>query len=533
MYNLLVVDDEEIAIRGIVEGIDWSALPFANVYSALDAEEAKQIFSEHPVHIMISDIDMPSENGIELLAWVNANSPQTETVFLTGHADFKYAQQAIQLDSFDYLLKPIDHDLLKECVARALRNVQEREQDEAFRQTYEVYHEQWSRQLPLLIERFWQDVINRRIADTAEQMESMFALYGLRLNMAKPIVPVLISIEEWKREWSARDEEIMTYALKNAAEEILLRDWDGHVIREPNGMLFALLYAPQEGYKRLLEERCAEYIRKCGQYLYSLISCYIGVPAAARELPATIGQLSEMEWCNIGRTGTVFHLSDYNKPASLPLAAPNWPEWSALIEQGKKQELLLRIEEVFHQLQVEQVDHSYLAQFYFGLVHLVFQSLQKRSVSTAEVYPQGEWRDGEQAMKSLGAMKVWTRQFVGRAAEILGGRDKEVSVTIAKVQRYIEENLHLDMNREELAGHVYLNPAYLSRLFRKETGKSLTDFMVDLRMAKARTELERTNIKISDVAVNVGYSNFSHFSKQFKRTSGLTPQEYRKKYRNV
>jgi two-component system response regulator YesN len=533
MYNLLVVDDEEIAIRGILHGIDWSGLPFADIFSACDAEEARQIFRNHPIHIMISDIDMPSENGIELLAWVNEHSPQTETIFLTGHADFKYAQQAIHLDSFEYLLKPIDHDLLKNCVERALGNVQEREREEAFSKTYEFYYEQWNKQLPLLIERFWQDVLNERIAVTAEQMEPVFTLYGLPLDMAKPIVPVLISVEEWKRGWSARDEEIMTYALKNAASEILLKDEHGHVIEEQNGMLFALVYGPQEGYEPLLEARCSEYIRKTEQYLYSTVSCYIGEPVTVRGLLSSVGLLSEMERCNVGRTGTVFRLSEFRRPGKQASAAPNLPDWSLLIEAGRKQELQLRIEESFNRMQAQQVDHTFLVQYYFGLVHTVFQTLQKKSVSPAEVYPGGEWKDGEQAMKSLGSMKSWALQFAGRAAEMLGNQEPEVSSVIAKVKRYIETNLHLDMNREALAEHVYLNPAYLSRLFRKETGKSLTDFTVDLRLARAKTELAKTNVKISDIAGSVGYSNFSHFSKLFKKTTGLTPQEYRKKYQDV
>src|SRR5690606_31303676 len=137
MYNLLVVDDEEIAIRGIVQGIDWSTLPFAKIYTAFDADEAKEIHRAHSIHVMISDIDMPNEDAIGLLTRGNEPSPHTETISLTGHADFRFAQQALQLPSFEYLWKPIDHDILKACVERAVENIQQRAQDERFRKTYE------------------------------------------------------------------------------------------------------------------------------------------------------------------------------------------------------------------------------------------------------------------------------------------------------------------------------------------------------------------------------------------------------------
>ncbi|WP_274649155.1 response regulator transcription factor [Paenibacillus humicola] len=533
MYNLLVVDDEEIAIRGIVQGIDWSALPISDIYTAYDAEEARRIFSEHPVHVLISDIDMPRENGIQLLTWVKEASPATKTIFLTGHADFNFAQQAIQLDSFDYLLKPIDHDELKLCVEKALESVREREREESFRKTYAFYFEQWNRQLPLLVERLWQDVLNLRIPATARQLEPMFKLYGMNLDMEKPVMPLLISVEEWKQEWNARDEEIMTYALRNAASDLLLDGREGHVIQESNGMLFVIFYNPAAEEGAALESRCAEYIRKCSAYLYAVVSCYIGEAASVGSLRAGVQSLAEMERSNIGQTGTVFRLCAQTRERKKAAAAPNLQEWSVLVEQGRKAELKQRIDELFERLQLDQVDHTYMVHYYFGLVHTIFQLLQRRGIPSESIYSEGEWRGGEQAMKSLGAMKAWTVQFTGRAADYLGTQVKEVSNAIAKVQQFVEANLHQDLNREAIAEHVYLNPAYLSRLFRKETGKSLTDYLVELRMQRSMRELKETNIKISDISISVGYGNFSHFSKQFKRTTGLTPQEYRKKYQDV
>lgn len=533
MYNLLVVDDEEIAIRGIVQGIDWSTLPFSKIYTAYDADEAREIHRTHTIHVMISDIDMPNENGIELLTWVNEHSPQTETIFLTGHADFRFAQQALQLASFDYLLKPIDHDILKACVERAVENIRQREQEESFRKTYEYYYEQWNRQLPLLIERFWQDVIHLRISTTADQLEPVYALYGIPLDRSKTVMPILISVEEWKQDWSARDEEIMAYALKNAASDIVLKDWPGHVIQDQSGMLFILLYGANEADRLELEGRCREYIRKCSEYLYSVVSCYIGEPVQAQELRAGVQLLTEMERSNVRRTASVLRQSDYQQPNGQSAEMPNLQDWAILIEQGKQSELMSRVEETFARLEKEQLDHTFMVNFYFGLVHSVFQALQRKSIVPSEIYAQGEWKDGEQAMRSLAAMRSWTQSFLMQGLKAIGGQGKEVSNTIAKVQQFIEANLHVDMNREAIAEHVYLNPAYLSRLFRKETGQSLTDYSVNLRMARAKNELEMTNVKISDIAVSVGYSNFSHFSKLFKKTTGLTPLEYRKKHQKI
>lgn len=532
MYNLLVVDDEEIAIRGIAEGIDWSELSITSVFTAYDAEEARQLIEEYPIHVMISDIDMPKENGIELLAWVNEHSPHTKTIFLTGHANFRFAQQAVQLSGFDYALKPIDHQLLMECVARALEEVAAREEKDKLGRTHEFYHEQWNKQLPHLVERLWQDVLNLRVPAVEEQLMPLFTLYGLEMNMATEIVPVLISIEEWNQEWSARDEEIMTYALKNAATEILLRGYQGYVVQEQNGMLFALLY--DEGLDgEGLEACCKEYIHKCTEYLYSLVSCYIGEPVKVSGLRQEIGQLTEMERRNVCKTGTVIRKSDDVELKLMPSLKPDFEEWAELAMIGRKEELLLRITQLFDKLGQKEIDRNYLIQYYFGVIHIVYQLMQKKNVSPADMYAQAEWENAHQAMKSLGAMRLWSLQVLGRAAEYMEGLDSQVSRTVEKIQQFIKMNLHLDLNREMIAEQVYLNPAYLSRLFRKETCQSLTDYMIDCRMARAKVELASTNLKISDIASSIGYCNFSHFSKLFKKMTGFTPQDYRRRHQEV
>ncbi|WP_241674972.1 helix-turn-helix domain-containing protein [Paenibacillus luteus] len=535
MYNLLVVDDEEIAIRGIVEGIDWSTLPFANIYTAIDAEEAQALLMEHQIHVMLSDIDMPNQSGIELLEWANEHSPHSVTIFLTGHADFKYAQQAVQLDCFDYLLKPIDHQALKACVSEALDKVRETEQLAKIRGTYNLFYEQWSKQRPILIERFWQDVIHYRISAAQQQLDSEMQNYGLPLQAESQLRVVLISIEQWREEWSARDEEIMTYGIKNAAEELVLQSAPGHIVQDGNGIMYALFYGTEEELPlSVIAERCNIFIHQCKSMLHCHLSCYIGEGTAVMQLRTAVQALLSLERSNVSETCTVIlernHLPNQGM-GTLPQAS--FSDWSLLLESGKQTELSLRIDECFDQMQESKVDYTFMASFYYGFMNMLFQWLNKKSVQMTDVFMNREWEVGENVLKSLPRMRALTQQLSQQVTEYGAQNGKDVSQVVEKVQRYMEEHLGEEFSREQAAEAVYLNPAYLSRLFRRETGYSLTDYLVRLRITKARTELEKTNNRVSDIAVNVGYANFSHFSKLFKRTTGLTPQEYRKKYQDV
>ena len=100
--------------------------------------------------------------------------------------------------------------------------------------------------------------------------------------------------------------------------------------------------------------------------------------------------------------------------------------------------------------------------------------------------------------------------------------------TVSSVKRYIKEHLAEDLSREALADTVYLTSDYLSHLFKKETGYSLTNYIIHERIETAKLLLVQKNMSIREVAAACGFDNVSYFSKQFRSITGVTPREYRK-----
>ena len=104
--NLLIVNDEILTAETMKEDIIWEDYEIVQVFTAYDAEQAKQIILEKKVDIILCDIEMPGENGIELLRWVRQKNLEIECIFLTCHANFIYAIEAIRLSCQDYILLP-------------------------------------------------------------------------------------------------------------------------------------------------------------------------------------------------------------------------------------------------------------------------------------------------------------------------------------------------------------------------------------------------------------------------------------------
>lgn len=112
MYNLLIVDDEEIILQGLSQFIDWNNLGFHLVDTATTITQALTIIEEQSVDVLLTDLHLEDESGLDLIAHLHSVEPQIKTIILSGYGEFQYAQQALRLEVFDFLTKPVEFNLL-------------------------------------------------------------------------------------------------------------------------------------------------------------------------------------------------------------------------------------------------------------------------------------------------------------------------------------------------------------------------------------------------------------------------------------
>lgn len=137
--RILLVDDEEDILEGMLAGIDFAALGFDWVHTAGSAQEAREILEKEPVDILLTDIEMPGESGLELLDWLRQQNSDIVTMFCTSYANFDYAKKAVEMHSFDYYLKPISYDDLRAHLEAAVREVRKKHSESAYRQMGEYW----------------------------------------------------------------------------------------------------------------------------------------------------------------------------------------------------------------------------------------------------------------------------------------------------------------------------------------------------------------------------------------------------------
>jgi two-component system, response regulator YesN len=106
-------------------------------------------------------------------------------------------------------------------------------------------------------------------------------------------------------------------------------------------------------------------------------------------------------------------------------------------------------------------------------------------------------------------------------------KEKRDNLLICSIHEYIKQNLDKDVSLVKLAEVVYLNPSYLSRIYKQITGVNLSDYIYSIRLNKAKKMLKDSNLRVHDIASAVGFESAAYFIRSFKKSIGMTPQEYR------
>ena len=124
MYRVVLVDDEAIILEGLRRVVKWDDYGCQVVGTAHDAISGRRLVQETQPHILFTDIRMPGDDGLTMLAGLRSEFPDMQVVVLTGYRDFAYAQEAIRLGVTRFLLKPSKMDEINEALQSAVKRLE-------------------------------------------------------------------------------------------------------------------------------------------------------------------------------------------------------------------------------------------------------------------------------------------------------------------------------------------------------------------------------------------------------------------------
>lgn len=491
--SILMVDDDRILVEKLEETVDWKRIGISMVFTANNIRQAQKILEEFPIQILLCDIDMPQGSGLELLEWLRNQEIQTECIFLSSYANFAYAQKALQLASREYLLKPISNYELEQALEKVVLEITKNSRggEKSFRQK----------------EQMWQQIL---LGDSRSCYEGEGKdLFQLEL------VKVFIKAEDSQKN---KKQTMCKFLLSGRGAEALVPVYDN---------LWALVWKNREKGK---EERIRE-ARELADLIHCRVECnvcvYISEESCKEEDISQIWkQLKTMEETALPeRNGVVLEMSC----SSWEEEIVPWESWQKMMQDS--QNLGIVFEKIQAFLKAVQETKAWtgkkLRQFMREFHQFLYVYLAQQRLEFRQVFENSEFeRQEEEAYVFLeGCIEFISYVFETLQRNQFYNQNRENATECVK--EFISKNLDKDLSRGNLAKEVYLSEDYLSRTFKMETGKSLTVYIAEKRMEKAREYLENSNLTISQIALEVGYHNFSYFSKTFRDITGFTPNEYR------
>lgn len=525
--NLLIIDDQTSVVNGLMRGVDWKRLGIDEVLCAYNAHEAKAIFKEQSVDVMLCDIEMPVENGLALLHWVRDNGYDTECIFLTAHAEFDYAREAISMGSFDYVVQPAPYDEVAAVVLRAVKKVCERQEE---KRTYD-FGKYMKDKSDLLCSRTLSDWLRRSMErsqyEDFARVEPLPALERQGYLVLMQIIRQMIPIDQW-------EPSLMRFTFENVLGEIfapydqrvMLCDIDkmlyGLVIYGPNGYdmdypgLLRQLGAARDSFAKFLQ---------CEAAFYTDASCVV------MEMPGVLPKLEGACRENVSMRSAVFDLS---APVDTGGLDENYMHmqmrrWQEFIRQHLTDTVREDAFAYLDRMDTEgRLGRSGLMHFHVEFCRMLYDVGEELGLDVRGIMEDpkasGLYTKAPQSLADMKNFIFYVQEYFEN-----GENDEyQQKNQVQEIERYIHDHIESDIHRDDIADHVHLNVDYVGRLFKKNKGVSLKEYIIEEKMRMAQRLLRTTMLPVSFVASKVGYSNFSHFSRTYKKVNGLSPTDERR-----
>jgi len=530
--NILLVDDDQYIIDTIKNMVNWENIGIDSIYTANNIRQAQNIVERFDIHLMLCDIEMPQGTGLELIEWERVHQDKIQVIFLTSYAEFNYACKAVQLRGFDYLLKPVSYEKLEQILIKAVEKIKEEQKIDEDRETYRQWEERLEERLEERKELFWEKLFSKSIR-TRDEIAQEIQKFGLDYNLEEKYIYMVVDIYDYRTIYEKLEHNMYSFVVKNITEEIFSTSHiSGECVVWRNtgdaARWNVILKEESLAQKEQLKEICEKYISAIQYCMKSNVGCYLGSTTSIADMPESVEQVQRMYEDCVTNDRKVFFIDEY-KFREIQYMEPSFYTWECLLINGDKKGLLINVNRYLDDLAASQeVNKQILHYFRTDFTQMIYNVLHSRQICVHQLF-EGEENEAFyiNSLKSLERMKEYASRLIRQSLDYVG-MTKKASDIVERVKAYIESHMSEEITRNSFSEIVFLNPEYLGKIFKKEEGISLGSYLAQRRVERAKDLFKNTSLSVGKVAVEVGYSNFSYFSKVFRNSTGMNPNEFRK-----
>ncbi len=503
MYRVMLVDDDTIARMKLKNLLQWEKLNCRIVGEASSGWEAVAQIEKCRPQIIITDIDMPGMNGVDLIQYTKSCHPEIYILALSAYDDFDYVRDSLKYGALDYMLK---HQLTARKLETALQ--------EAFPYTSESLEKESNVGAADYEDTFLETFIKDFSQWNTEALKEHIPL---RYRKGKYVLAVGCFEEGRKLE-----EKRLRYLKEIIRETLSFYDGEVYWGRKENCMIF-LFMAAEKNQKEDIEEAVLQIGHNAVRY--TGLNLAFKTSSFYFNLTETQGIYDSLLEKNVKH-----ELGKKRADDSLVLKLEEIRELEQNLQDRNIDEIKRCLTRLFSRLQNSAGNSGQISIIAIELCNILQRKLSEQNETSKSIFLLGRI---EGTLKNIqngtNIDNVYELVIALYSDYIQNISDEEKALYSNPLMNqcvlWIKEHWDQPISLRDVAGALNVNSAYLSRLFKRYTGKTIVDFINELKMERAKEMIEEGGQSLKEISYNLGFQNYNYFYRLFKKVYGISPSD--------
>lgn len=520
MLKVLLVDDEPLANEGMKNIIKWEKYGCKICGEAADGEEAISKIQKIKPDVVITDIRMPVLDGLELISYVKRKKDDNiKFIILSGYSEFEYAKKAMEFGVKHYLLKPIFEDEIEQVLVELYAEIKE-EKKNRLQKTEEAH----------------MSICNliKKLTQKDGNYDELINIYNSAFDkkVAKVWYYALLKIipNDHTNNNDAKDLNAVTEYMRSITNTSIEENNQLFIINHNEntfGLLIGILdEKPNNKHIKNILKDIAEPITKTfnNGYQISVGSNIENLKEIKKGYSTAQKALKHSFYFDLN--SIIFYDTIENINFNYKFLNSEFINlvFEAIeeIDEKKIENIVKKEFAVFK----EKLLDPEIIQIYVN--NIIYRSNKMIGNVVEDDSFKIDMREFRNKENSISQMQEAVIQHCKHCCRVLGEKNKNaLDENTYRIEEYIKENYKKSITIKEMSKELYINPVYLGQLFKKIFGVRFNDYIHQLRIEEAKKLIEETTMEMSEIAKEVGYSNYNMFSKYFERNTGTKPTNYK------
>jgi YesN/AraC family two-component response regulator len=527
MYTIMVVDDEPLVRLAVKTLTDWESRGFRIEYEAANGKQALKLLDEHPeIDLILTDINMPVMDGLDLIAELKKRDRIGNIIVLSAYNDYNLVRQAFKLGVQDYVLKTeLEPETMVALLSGVSRQLEETRQKVGIQERHQIKY---------LKEELLRDALATPLTG------NRFIEGEIQLG-EKNLVLCFLWIDDYDlvmQRYGANALKSLIEAVTNAVGQILNENKQGEILAlSPEEYILFLSFRDHSQLQA--REKLLEILGRIRHSLFNYLHINgsiggSGLRDGYEELPHLYQEAETNARLRFifGKNRIIFPedaLKMSESPGKSIIA-----DGAGLItafKEGDREKVNRELDGLFEAIgKVKTSKLEKIYPYYMEIVFLLAAFVSEKGEDLSEVLgiQETDFYTKITGFETQAEVQEWITGIADHVYQYFAEKkDSKMIRAIARAQEFIKNNFMQDLTLKMVSDYVGLSESHFSYLFTKTTGESFIDYLTWLRIEKAKELIGSTNLKIYEIALQVGYTSTEHFSRVFKKLTGISPNLYK------